>query len=350
MSESTIGDESTPAVRKRGLPVLKSRDTADWYPSTYELVEAYQRDRRRYAILRREFEKLNGLIVDDYYARGITAGALLLKERSRFLPWRHRFSVAVASEPGLQPDIDEVLRSIRMEEWQSAVLLRGQPQKIMARATFAMIVFLLNVLDHLNRRDKGEEIEIDESKMSSTAIDSAKRELEGLKRFVEKSARASALRSYLAGLPVGAFVSLVGVILTWSYPYVIGDPAQTADLNYRLGVCMAFGAIGAIVSVMVRITRGQSLTVDVDQSRSIVMLAGGFRPIVGAVFGAIIYVFIVGGIVPLALPERADAELYYAGIAFLAGFSERWAQDTIVNSAPRLAAGDVAGMDTQRRQ
>jgi hypothetical protein len=40
----------------------------------------------------------------------------------------------------------------------------------------------------------------------------------------------------------------------------------------------------------------------------------------------------MGGLIPLDVTD--ERLLFFAGLAFLAGFSERWAQDTILRSAP----------------
>lgn len=109
---------------------------------------------------------------------------------------------------------------------------------------------------------------------------------------------------------------------------------------YVLATCMGSGALGAIVSVMERITRGKRLDVDVDQTKVVKVLAGGFRPLIGAAFGAALFVLIRGHLLPLTLPpDDRTALFYFGGLAFIAGFSERWAQDTIVRSAPRVPSG-----------
>ena len=52
----------------------------------------------------------------------------------------------------------------------------------------------------------------------------------------------------------------------------------------------------------------------------------------GAVFGVALYALVIGGLLPLDTdPQVAH---FFGGLSFLAGFSERWAQDTIIRSAP----------------
>jgi uncharacterized protein YjeT (DUF2065 family) len=49
----------------------------------------------------------------------------------------------------------------------------------------------------------------------------------------------------------------------------------------------------------------------------------------GAVFGAVLFVLVAGGLLPIATPDAAEQLS-----RFLAGFSERWARDTIVRTLP----------------
>jgi hypothetical protein len=73
------------------------------------------------------------------------------------------------------------------------------------------------------------------------------------------------------------------------------DVDAVAGLEGQVGLTFGFGAVGAIVSVMVRITRGSSIEAK-EHGRMITMFGGAFRPIIGAVFGAMFYVLISGGL------------------------------------------------------
>jgi hypothetical protein len=96
------------------------------------------------------------------------------------------------------------------------------------------------------------------------------------------------------------------------------------------------GAIGATVSVMIRITRGQKFDVDSTQGPAMTLLSGAFRPVVGAILGAALYVLLLAGLLHLEIPLESKG-YFFAAVGFLGGFSERWAQDTIVRSVPLQA-------------
>jgi hypothetical protein len=54
------------------------------------------------------------------------------------------------------------------------------------------------------------------------------------------------------------------------------------------------------------------------------------------VFGAVVYAFLTGGIVDIVSAPTGEGELaFYAGLGFLSGFSERFAQDVIAQVGPK---------------
>jgi hypothetical protein len=78
---------------------------------------------------------------------------------------------------------------------------------------------------------------------------------------------------------------------------------------------------------------------------ALIRLAGGFRPVVGAIFGLALYIFIEAGLFPIKLTVTGQKLTYfYLGVAFLAGFSERLAQDAITK------AGTVIGSNSSQEE
>lgn len=163
-----------------------------------------------------------------------------------------------------------------------------------------------------------------------------KKDLLNAKQAAAEAVRNVTVRWYLYGLlGIGVPTAALIAIASWFSP-PLPDVTTVPNAKFYIGLCFAFGGIGAIASVMARITRGAHIETNQDRGRFITVLSGAFRPIVGGMFGAMLYILILGGIVPLQSDDGIDAGLFFAGIAFLAGFSERWAQDTIVQSIPTL--------------
>jgi hypothetical protein len=80
-----------------------------------------------------------------------------------------------------------------------------------------------------------------------------------------------------------------------------------------------------------------------ESGKKTIRALGFMRPVIGAVFGAVIYLFLDGGIVEVLSPPQGGANLaFYAGLGFVSGFSERFAQDVIAQATPASARSENA--------
>jgi hypothetical protein len=208
----------------------------------------------------------------------------------------------------------------RRAEGTDDSLLPPPERRVVAEMLYTVAVVLLGSLDVVGRTPQARAEDL------GRAAESARTELDKLEHYIDRAAIRATFRDYLFGLPIG--VALLALPL--SGLYLLDVPHDVRDF---LLLSIGAGGIGAITSVMVRITRGQRLSVDTRQGRWATLFAGVFRPLVGGVFGAALYVLVGGGLLPV-IPATAQAAHFYTGLAFLAGFSERWAQDTIIRSAP----------------
>jgi hypothetical protein len=305
-------------------------------PSLDDLISAYRSGARTsyedYDKVRSSYQRAHGVIKDEFYARHLeNTGAVLIEPHKGrwqlFASRKIRLRYDNVTTAGVQPAFEAALWRARALERQSGLVLGGRSRRVLVEMIFVIITYLLGVLDAL--QNKG----LDASavrKRIEAALEAVEKELERLDDFAKSAARKASLRFYLLGLPLGGVAI---VLLGWGAKglEIIGTPPT------QLRICLACGGIGAIVSVMVRITRGQNIYIDSEQGHAVTVLAGGFRPVVGAIFGAALYVFMAGGLLPIDRPDGTTTQHYFfASLAFLAGFSERWAQDTIVRSIPSL--------------
>jgi hypothetical protein len=95
------------------------------------------------------------------------------------------------------------------------------------------------------------------------------------------------------------------------------------------------GALGALTSVLSNATFGR-IVLDRASGGNWNTLLGAFRPIIGALFGAAFFILVSAGFLPIKIPSDNTIALY-ASIAFLAGFSHRWAQDTFKAAEGRIS-------------
>jgi len=104
------------------------------------------------------------------------------------------------------------------------------------------------------------------------------------------------------------------------------------------------GAIGAVVSVVQRINSG-SFELDYDVGGPYIFFLGGLRPLIGGAFAVAISFAFDGGLLhlPVAANETtSNRHLALLVISFLAGFSERFAQDTLTSVLPESKSTPAA--------
>ncbi|MEV0719421.1 hypothetical protein [Asanoa sp. NPDC050611] len=287
--------------------------------------------------LRRTFEESNGPICNSFVAKYSRACAFLTEQGShsgrRLWLWIDRRDVAMRNPPFVAA-LWRTLWLARRTECASGSTISERTRVLVAEMLFTVTVMLLGTLDVAVHKGAGTE-ELEEAAKIANA------ELDRIETYVERDAIHKTLRNYLLGLPLGAAFVALPIAVTW----LLGLPA---DLKQLLTVCVVGGGVGATTSVMVRIARGQQLSVDVHQGGVVTLLAGMFRPLVGAIFGVALYVLVAGSLLPLAVDTETAAH-FYGGLSFLAGFSERWAQDTIIRSAPIAPSPATAAASDGRR-
>ena len=184
----------------------------------------------------------------------------------------------------------------------------------------------------------------DEGKeLLSRALAYQRRDYQRAADFYLRAARRAAVTNYIVGMAVGfVVVLLVGLAVGFGVPMAgrllwgesIGGAARsTIEI---LVVCILLGGVGSVVSVMTRLT-GQHLELDHDAGTWQLRLLGGFRPVIGAVFGIVLFFIVGSGLIPIEEPiAPTDVVLFYGSLAFLAGFSERFAQDMLVATTQRV--------------
>jgi hypothetical protein len=327
-------------------------------PSFDELITAFQDERDQYADVRKQFQQHRGALQEIYFAKQIHAGAGVLRPNGWFARLVQQRSLCVRYDGSatacVQPEFETAIWRARRMERKSLLLLGGRSRRVLLEMIYSIIVYLLSVLDATvppQGTEPDEAARQERNDRVDSAIKSARAELTRLDRFVDEAAKRASLRDYLLGIPIGMLACgrLIFYADEWARPLAGKDLEELAD---QARVCFACGAVGGVVSVMARITRRSALNIDSAQGHGVTGLAGAIRPLIGAIFGLALFVFVTGGLVPIDVPDEAwKANLFFASVAFLAGFSERWAQDTIVHSAPavtftRASAGSPAASDS----
>ena len=139
-----------------------------------------------------------------------------------------------------------------------------------------------------------------------------------------------AQHAYISGMFKG-FACLLALL--------IGLAVATGAIGFDAGwlTTATLGGTGAVLSVLQRLGRGLDLAPEGEKQSF--MQQGFVRPWIGSLLGIASFVLLKGGLVSIATPSgTADKILYYGGIAFLAGFSERFAQDMLAAPGPANTA------------
>jgi hypothetical protein len=260
------------------------------------------------------YQQANGRLVEQFFAKQIDAAAVLTDRAELRMTYPAEKVVAV------QPEFEEALWRAAAMVRQAKELLDGRTRMILLRSLHSLLVYLLGVLDSLEPVFDSEE----RKHRIQAALTCAKHELDRNQAYLDQASLAAAQKRYLLGMPLGVLV-VAGLVL------VVGR-MQVKDVDVRTAlIILVAGGVGAVVSVMARMTRGD-LTIDSDASRLIIWFGGFFRPILGAILALALYALILAALVPIAKPESGDQLAFFGGIAFLAGFSERWAQDMLVRT------------------
>ena len=138
--------------------------------------------------------------------------------------------------------------------------------------------------------------------------------------YYREAANGQAQIVYFAGWQVAAAISVVaGVWLAFA--------------GHRVAALIA-GAVGGVVSVIQRINTGE-FALDYDVGRPYTFFLGGLRPLIGGAFGIVIsFALTAASSTFRSRAPTTQHRLALVVVAFLAGFSERWAQDTLATTLP----------------
>jgi hypothetical protein len=205
--------------------------------------------------------------------------------------------------------------------------LTPKPRKVGMRMIMGVVSSLLGTLDE--RRAVGGPAGLDRHE-----VDAYEHVLEQARSCYDRSAQRQAQIEYFIGMAVGLALLVAGL-------FALGLLTHAHFSTEPLLYTPLAAGLGAFVSVLARMTRGQ-LRLSYESGRTIMRLLGLIRPLLGALFGAAIYVMLAGGLLTIDPPKPDRQLFFYLGIAFVAGFSERFAQDMVARAPGATAAPAAA--------
>ena len=217
---------------------------------------------------------------------------------------------------------------------RATTVLTGVRQRICMNLMMASAEHLMSLVDRRAAHD--------DPKANEEMLEHERAAIERTEAYYKDAANGQAQIVYFAGMAlvvvVLSAIAAIWLSLTWAAPVA----------------ALVAGAIGALVSVVQRINSGQ-FDLDYDVGRPYALFLGGLRPLIGGAFAMVITFAFTGGLLHLPVAEnetKPDRRLALLVLSFLAGFSERWAQDTLVAAVPGVGkaqaqpAGSRAGAGT----
>jgi len=197
--------------------------------------------------------------------------------------------------------------------YRAIEFLTPKPRKVCMRMIMGVVSSLLGTLDQRSAGRRPARLEAHEVESLETVIEQAR-------AYYDRSAQRQAQIEYFIGMAAGLALLVGGL-------FALGTSAHASFGGETLMATPLAGGLGAFVSVLARMTRGQ-LQLSYESGRTIMRLLGLIRPLLGGLFGAAVYVLLAGGLLAIQTPGN-NAELSFIGLAFISGFSERFAQDMV---------------------
>jgi hypothetical protein len=272
----------------------------------------------RYDRLRRAFERRHGEIVAAYWCSGVESAVALTEKRRahgllgptwgfhRESDWATKTSPEVAAELHRCDELAVRANSV----------LTGIRQRICMRLVTAAAAHLLSMVD--------DPVADADGTLTAAALQHERAAIDEAEKYYCGAANGQAQMVYFGGMAaVAVVISLVATVwlsITWATPVA----------------ALVAGSIGAVVSVIQRINSGR-FTLEYDVGGPYAFFLGGLRPLIGGTFAMAISFAFTGGLLhlPVAAEESGDnRHLALLVLGFLAGFSERWAQDTLTSILP----------------
>jgi hypothetical protein len=268
------------------------------------------------------FMEIYGGISESFYANEFVAGALLTRKDELFFNiWWDQFKFDTIPARSLEADINDL-------RLKTGLYLTEDHRRICTARLFRLYKTLISSLrleyyrwTNVNQAEGGPAI----SARLVADLNQIRKELEMVRDTYMRIGLARGRVQYVTAAAAGtaAIIAMGGIAAL-----LLGKGSAWIWIG-----AIAGGAVGSLLSVLERLTRG-ALRVQFQTGSAVRFMSGISRPIVGALSGLALFVLIKGDILlPFVKSStEADQGLFFAGLAFIAGFSERFLKDVLGNA------------------
>ena len=299
-------------------------------PLRHDTAEAKEDREAGFRLMLDRFKAVHGEVISQCWCSRVGAGALLTSRRHRSRLRRalsgdevRYFAGGETVDTKEDLVLGKLMRATDREAQRVADLLRNPMRANALGQLFSVRETAIQAFEEIAKHDlKGDAA----ARVRDIATELVTTDLAAATSYAEGAMHRRSQLLYLAGMAAGAAgLAVLTAALLWFF----GRQPALMSGTEMIPIAILLGGLGGVVSVLQRMTKG-NLTTSLDNGQAACFLLGLSRPVIGSVLAFAIALLILGGVVPLELPsEPAKALFFIAGIAFLAGFSERYAQDII---------------------
>jgi hypothetical protein len=292
----------------------------------------------RFKALLEAFEQETGQIVDAYWCRKEASAVALtrresqrdgrLRRRRRKLEYRlHRVSDWVTGEVH---EIADLLHDSDILATKAARGLEGMPRAVVMQWLLLVESHLLGFIER--HRDTPPSPEVVKSFATRERA-----ELRRIEDYYVRTGEKRARMRYVEGMLGFGFVLVAAAAVATAFVLTFFGAFDTdSSLIREFYASAAAGAVGAIVSVMMRMSGRGRYDIDHERTRWEITLIGAYRPVIGSVCGIVAYFLVQTPFIPIE--DSAETLPLFVVVAFIAGFSERWMR-TMLSGAMRTIGG-----------
>jgi len=271
------------------------------------------------------FEAEHGRLVRAFWCSQVESAVALTEKKRRFGGPVYGFHRESDWATKHAPEVAAELHRCDALAVRARAVLTGVRQHICLELVVSCAANLLSLVDERARSD-------DETK-TAAALEHEHDAISKVESYYCNAANGQAQLVYFGGIATVTIVlgaiAAVWLSVSWASPVA----------------ALVAGALGAVVSVIQRINSGK-FELEYDVGGPYTFFLGGLRPLIGGVFAMAITFAFSGGLLqlPVASGESSDhRHLALLVLAFIAGFSERWAQDALTAIVPVAQNEPVTG-------
>jgi hypothetical protein len=310
-----------------------------WQREVHEHEVLHGEAEQDYLRMLRAFERSNGQIQHVYWCTREASAVAITAQRpyGKLGQWLRlhpivRFHAVTNWVTREQPEVAGLLHRCEAMSVKFTELLRHGTQQIAMEWLLAIAGHLLGFADTSATPSEAE---------SKAIVESTERELGELESYYQRAGEETGRIVYFWGMMIGiAALGLIGAVGA-AFLWRIGELDWHDPATQNLFASYTMGAVGAVVSVLSRMSSGkrERFHVDFEVGRPPLRRVASFRPFIGAVFALVLYFALRGNLVQLGAEKGNQEPLeYYAVLSFFAGFSERWVRG-VLSPVESLAGG-----------